>query len=232
MRSLALETATFTAVSLRARKARAAVPEPARPAARRRLSAQERREQLVEAARSVFLSRGLAGSRTKDIADAAGVNEALLYQHFESKEQMFELAVVEPLATLAASIAEQARALEYDPEGGRHFELTRTFIGEMLEIMVAMAPLIGVALFADPSSGRQFYLDKMVPTMQTVEEAVEAALPTFRHRSFSPGLSVQATVWMCLGLAIDAQLRDVDLDLDRAADEITELVFRGVREDG
>ena len=41
---------------------------------RKRLSADARREQILDAARGVFLDAGYAGARTQDIATAAGVN--------------------------------------------------------------------------------------------------------------------------------------------------------------
>jgi TetR/AcrR family transcriptional regulator, cholesterol catabolism regulator len=56
---------------------------------RKRLTCQERREQILMKAAEVFAVRGLASARTKEIADACGVNEALLYKHFQSKEELF-----------------------------------------------------------------------------------------------------------------------------------------------
>jgi TetR/AcrR family transcriptional regulator len=62
----------------------------ARPQAR---GAETRRAILVAAAR-IFAEAGLAGARTDAIAAAAGVNKALLYYYFSSKERLYE-AVVE-----------------------------------------------------------------------------------------------------------------------------------------
>jgi AcrR family transcriptional regulator len=54
-----------------------------------RLTKQERREQIIISAATVFAECGLSGARTKDIAHACGINEALLYKHFASKEELF-----------------------------------------------------------------------------------------------------------------------------------------------
>src|SRR5882724_3933712 len=70
---------------------------PRKAAPRRRLTADARREQLLETARAVFMRQGLGGTTLREISDAAEVNIALLYRHFESKEQLFELAVAQPL---------------------------------------------------------------------------------------------------------------------------------------
>jgi len=55
-----------------------------------RLSADERRMSILRAALPVFASKGFDGTTTRDIAEAAEVSEALLYQHFPSKENMHE----------------------------------------------------------------------------------------------------------------------------------------------
>jgi TetR/AcrR family transcriptional regulator len=54
----------------------------------------ETRAAILAAAGKIFAKSGLAGARTDAIAAAAGVNKALLYYYFKSKENMYE-AVVE-----------------------------------------------------------------------------------------------------------------------------------------
>src|ERR1700693_4630091 len=54
----------------------------------------ETRTAILAAAGRVFAQSGLAGARTDAIAAAAGVNKALLYYYFKSKEALYE-AVVE-----------------------------------------------------------------------------------------------------------------------------------------
>jgi TetR/AcrR family transcriptional regulator len=61
---------------------------------RRRARRAETRGAILAAAARIFAEAGLAGARTDAIAAAAGVNKALLYYYFESKERLYE-AVVE-----------------------------------------------------------------------------------------------------------------------------------------
>lgn len=48
-------------------------------------------QKIVEAAKQVFLEKGMAGARMQDIADRAGINKALLHYYFRSKEKLFEI---------------------------------------------------------------------------------------------------------------------------------------------
>ena len=48
-------------------------------------------EKIKEAARMVFTRKGFAATRTRDIAEEAGLNLALLNYYFRSKEKLFEI---------------------------------------------------------------------------------------------------------------------------------------------
>lgn len=47
-------------------------------------------KQILEAAKIVFLKKGLDGARMQDIADEAGINKSLLHYYFRSKDNLFE----------------------------------------------------------------------------------------------------------------------------------------------
>ncbi len=55
----------------------------------RRLSAENRKRQLEQAALRVFSERGFSGATTREIANTAGVSEAVIFQHFDSKEELY-----------------------------------------------------------------------------------------------------------------------------------------------
>jgi TetR/AcrR family transcriptional regulator len=47
-------------------------------------------DRILEAARKVFVEKGMAGARMQDIANEAGINKALLHYYFTSKDMLFE----------------------------------------------------------------------------------------------------------------------------------------------
>ena len=53
----------------------------------------ETRQRILDAALREFAAHGLAGARTETIATTAGVNKALLYYYFESKEKLYVAAL-------------------------------------------------------------------------------------------------------------------------------------------
>jgi TetR/AcrR family transcriptional regulator len=47
-------------------------------------------DKILEAAKNVFVAKGMDGARMQEIADKAGINKALLHYYFRSKERLFE----------------------------------------------------------------------------------------------------------------------------------------------
>ena len=60
---------------------------------RKRLTKQERRTRILEAATDVFSEKGFAGARTQEIAARAGISNALIFQHFDSKQALYGAAL-------------------------------------------------------------------------------------------------------------------------------------------
>ena len=73
--------------------------------------ADQTRARILDAALGEFGSNGLAGARTERIAEAAGVNKALIYYYFEGKIALYT-ATLESVAARMASISMQVLEME------------------------------------------------------------------------------------------------------------------------
>jgi TetR/AcrR family transcriptional regulator, transcriptional repressor of aconitase len=54
-----------------------------------RLDGEERRKAIVDAAVPLFARKGFAGTTTREIAEAAGISEALVFKHFPTKKLLY-----------------------------------------------------------------------------------------------------------------------------------------------
>lgn len=87
------------------------------PSTRKRIPGQVRRATIIRAAASLFAEKGFSGTKTREVADRAGVSEALIFKHFPSKEDLYAaiLAAESPVPRLlvkARYLAEQKRDAE------------------------------------------------------------------------------------------------------------------------
>jgi len=82
----------------------------------RRLGVEQRRTEILEAARRVLLGRGLTGTRVGDVADALGVSTGLIHYHFASKDDLLvetlRFAADADIRRLEKSMASGADAVE------------------------------------------------------------------------------------------------------------------------
>ncbi|MBA7603758.1 hypothetical protein ES703_10875 [subsurface metagenome] len=62
---------------------------------RERLSGEERRARIIDAALRLFADKGFSGTRTREIAELARISETLIFQHFKTKEDLYHAALGE-----------------------------------------------------------------------------------------------------------------------------------------
>ncbi len=201
------------------------VPSPRR----RRMSSAERHVQIISAAREAFLEAGFSGTRTRDIAQRAGITEAFLYRHFESKEQIYREAVEAPLARLAEDLVTEVKALSQDGAVKRAQLLERAN-SVLLQAMVDMAPLLAVALFADLSKGKELYQGTIRPLLREAIELIVTDISGWDPPRVDVDVIVLSFFGLHYGVAIDGILCERTVDVADTARQITAIFAGGVQE--
>jgi AcrR family transcriptional regulator len=94
-----------------------AVSPPSRTplASRRAQVRREREREILAATRTLFDERGMQDAPIEDIAREVGINKALIYRHFSSKEELFVLTLTGYLSDLAREL--DGVPLTLDPVG-------------------------------------------------------------------------------------------------------------------
>ena len=87
-----------------------ATPPPARKAPRGRMTAAERREQLIAIARGAFAERGFDGVSVEEIAARAAVSKPVVYEHFGGKEGLYAVVVDREVQELLGTMREALTA--------------------------------------------------------------------------------------------------------------------------
>lgn len=104
-----------------------------RPAPRKRMSRDERRRQLLDVAIGLFSQHGFAGTTTRAIAQAAGVTEAVIFQHFATKDDLYRAVIAHKASVWGNEAAlTQLRHLASRREDEAFFRLLLT---ETLRVM-------------------------------------------------------------------------------------------------
>jgi AcrR family transcriptional regulator len=114
-----------------------------------------KRRQIMDGARTVFLSAGFDGASMNDIAREAGVSKGTLYAYFTSKDELFE-------AIIRGEYAQAAERLcVFRREGDARAMLTDFGVRLMLRMTepgtLALARVVIAAVEKFPNVGRAFY---------------------------------------------------------------------------
>jgi TetR/AcrR family transcriptional regulator len=133
----------------------------------------ETRETILEAAERIFGDEGLAGARTDAIAAAAGVNKALLYYYFGSKDGLYR-------AVLEGYLADFNRqALELLSSKGSARSLLLRYINLHFDFIGAHrhhGPLFQRMLMADQKSLARLARDYFLPRSKALLKVIERGM--------------------------------------------------------
>jgi AcrR family transcriptional regulator len=193
------------------------------------LPAAERRKSIIAAAQQVFARANLQGARTRDIARAAEVNQATLFEHFDSKQALFHEAVVRPLIDAMRGAHERVEVYETAATPGELAGLAQASSARHLKDMVDIFPLLTVALFSDPELGRKLYREEVAPL---IRQRGEVLRPLVKD-GLDPQLVGLLNFGMLFAVAMDRYLGDGGGDLAALAGQLSRLSTSGfAREKG
>lgn len=83
-----------------------AVTEDPKRIPRPRMTAHQRREQLVHVGRALFAEKGFEGTSVEEIAARADVSKPVVYEHFGGKEGLYAVIVDREVQTLLSALTE------------------------------------------------------------------------------------------------------------------------------
>lgn len=114
-------------------------------------------EQLIlNAARKVFIEKGLDGARMQEIADEAGINKALLHYYFRSKEKLFEMIFMEEIGKFLPKMLTLMSSQDISID-----EKIRAFVNNYISIFINnpfLPSFIIREIHRDPENIRQYFL--------------------------------------------------------------------------
>jgi AcrR family transcriptional regulator len=196
---------------------------------RRRLTAEARKRSILDAARRAFTETGdMNGTTIRAIAERGGISEGVIYRHFESKDQLFYEAVVDPLRQavddLVAATSEIDRDQPLTPE--RQLETMRGLYRQLISTLSEVLPLLGLVLFGDPKVAREFYRDDLAGAMDRLAEAWREVELRYGYDFESPDISARAVMGVALIVALEGN-HTKGFDIERAIDLISKGTIRG-----
>jgi AcrR family transcriptional regulator len=193
----------------------------------RRLTAEQRRQQLIDVALELFARRGYRATTMDDIADAAGVTKPLVYQHFSSKRALY----LELVNSIAQELLIAIRGAVMEAEGPRR------------QVEMGFAAYFRLVISREDEFrllyGRDHADDKELGrALRTVEDAIAAAIEPLIDAGLDDDhrrLLAYAVVGMAEGASRrfmeqrSAAGESVEAEASRLAQRMADLAWAGLR---
>jgi AcrR family transcriptional regulator len=183
--------------------AQSPLPEGRRPAARMRKA--DRKRQLLNHAKQLFLTLGYQDTTTEKIAKAAGVSEPMLYRHFDSKKALF-LEVLKEIREATLTRWQTETAGITDPLAKLH-AIADSYLGSTrehaLEYRIMHRSLVETDDEEIVAMLRAFYLENESLLAQIIAEGQQAGV--FR-RSLDPRVGAWEMIRTALGYTLTLPL--------------------------
>jgi len=185
--------------------------DPGEVPARQRLTAEARREAIVEAAWNVFARNGFHRASTQDIAAAAGCSEPMIYKHFASKQALFAAVLDRGKVCVKQRFGELLRARHEDPEAvyqadplGTWATIMKELVHEPVYAQAARLRLFALALADDPEIGAA--LSHHVSRQH--EMGAQALALAQEHGSARSDLDPDVGSWLLAAVSMVAAVRN------------------------
>jgi AcrR family transcriptional regulator len=179
-----------------------ATSQAAGRARRSRRPSAEVHDLLLDSARQLFAANGYAGTTTKDIASRAGVSERLLFTHFGSKDELFQVAVEGPFLEV---VADYMSSWEVEAPGMTSEHRIHRFVSGLFDLARENRAILRSALARRTESGddaEERLIGDLARALQGLEGTAVATQEPYGFEGIDPPVTVAAAGAMIFGMAL------------------------------
>ena len=187
-----------------------------------------RRNQILDAATSVFAEKGYHRATTKEIASVAGVSEGTIYNYFDNKAGLL-IGMMTRLAELAELPQELEDAMQID---AREFlvGIFRDRMGRIVQTHEKMFQAILPEILINAELRERYFREFVQPTASMLEAYIQARVQLGHIRPINVPLAVRAVQGMFVGLLMFRILGDepIRASWDELPEVIGAIIFEGL----
>ncbi len=194
-----------------------------------RLSSGDRRQQIVEVATQLFARQGYEGTTTRQIAEAAEVNEAIIFRHFSTKEDLY-WAVIEDQCRMRAGREKLEQALGSGKDDEQIFS---SIASEFLSRDATLPRLLLFSALERHEVSQRFFKVHVASYYEILGDYIRRRIDDGSFREVDPILAARSFFGM---LVYHFQIQELfgakhlhDFELDHAVKTFVGIWLKGMR---
>ena len=202
-----------------------------------RMSADERRNQILQVAINLFSQKGFKGTTTKEIARAAGVSEAIIFRHFSTKDELYG-AILENRGHAGMKFPwegnqELLDAMERKDDYTVFYNMALNSLNKQ-QADVGFMRLLFFSALEEHNLSERFFGEFVSRYYEFVSGYIEQRQKDGAFRDVKPRIVVRAFMGMLIHHSLNNNLWDknrllLDISNEEAAANFAEILLRGIR---
>ncbi len=196
-----------------------------------RVPARDRRLQIMTAAKELFARQGFEGTTTRKIAQRARVNEAIIFRHFSSKEDLYW----EIIDHECEAGGWQQTLCRHLSSGAGDREVFAAIAEEILIRRANDTDLSRLLLFSaleNQQRSQRFFQAHVVTYYELIAEYIGKRIEQGAFRAVNPLLAARGFVGMIVYHSLIQEIyggkRYQDFDVKEVSETLTDIWFRGM----
>jgi AcrR family transcriptional regulator len=197
---------------------------------RKRLSRADRRQQILRVATEIFSRNGFRGTTLRQLAKRAGISEATIYQHFPSKEALYD-AILEQRMDNSRHLFFPRQAAESKQDR----ELMNTLIENFLHEQATDNSFLRMLLFSALEGhdlARKFVTGHMRKFYRFLSTYLSQRMDDGALKPMDPQLTARLLMGMVLIVVLHREIFQdpimTMLDIERLPSQVVDLFCHGV----
>ena len=191
----------------------------------------DRREQIMQAAKELFARQGFEGTTTRQIAERAGVNEAIIFRHFPTKEDLY-WAILDHQCTTGGGRQALEKILH---SGGSDREIFAAIAEEMLRRRACDSSLTRLLLYSALENHRlsdRFFRTHVAEYFEILAKYISQRIRQGAFRPVDPLLAARGYLGMVVYHSLVQEVfgwkRFQDFDVKQVSEALTDIWLEGV----
>lgn len=197
----------------------------------KRIPAEERKQQITKAAMKVFATKGFRGTRTKDIAKAAGVSEAMVFKFFKNKDDLYS-------AIISGNVKDQSKEISDIQLNVNNFStVLKDFILHVIENNEKDSSFIRLMLYSsleEHKLAHNFIKTHLLGEVEEFTKAIEKGIKDNEYRKVNPKFTAQLFHYLVAGYCIERFVLDKNKNNsfgnEEVAENMADILLNGLRE--
>jgi AcrR family transcriptional regulator len=164
----------------------------------RRMNGEKRRQQIADVAAELFSKRGFSGTTTREIADRAGVSEAIIFRHFATKDDLYAAILDQKVRVAVGRVQEHLKEAAARKDDKAFFG---SLAVELLEFHRADRSFMRLLLFSALEGhdlSRIFFNSTVVRLRQTLIRYIKQRIGDGAYRKIDPAVASRAFIGMLM----------------------------------